>query len=152
MNSTTRAVAVAVTILMMIAANGSAQVASENSVVLAFQRAADDYAFLHRRLERRVEPLAGARQGDLFTPVVLVALRARIDRALRAHAHTAADVHAAELAKGFDLALPPCILAALPPLPSELEYRIVGRDLILFDPHASLVVDSLPRAVPDRLP
>lgn len=152
MNSITRAVAVAVTIVMMIAATGSAQVASENSVVLAFQRAVDNYVFLHRRLERRVEPMAESRPGDLFTPAVQVALRARIEKALRAHAQTAADLHAGELAKGAGLALRPCILAALPPLPAELEYRMAGRDLILFDTHARLIVDSLPGAVPDQLP
>lgn len=148
MSSITRVVAIA--LLMTIAATGSAQVASENSVVLAFQRATDTYAFLHRRLERRGEPIAEARQGEFFTPALQVVLRARIERALRAHAQTAVDVHGAELATGF--ALRPCILAALPSLPSELEYRMAGRDLVLFDRHASLIVDSLPGAVPDQLP
>ena len=44
---------------------------------------------------------------------------------------------------------PPCRLAALPPLPPELEYRIVGGDLVLIDTHASLIVDLLPRVLPD---
>lgn len=29
---------------------------------------------------------------------------------------------------------------------------MAGRDLVLFDKHASLIVDSLPGAVPDQLP
>ena len=38
----------------------------------------------------------------------------------------------------------PCILGALPRLPEELEYRIVGSDLVLIDVHAGLIVDILP--------
>lgn len=41
----------------------------------------------------------------------------------------------------------PCILQALPPLPPELEYRMVGTDLILIDVHAGLIVDILPYAL-----
>ena len=40
------------------------------------------------------------------------------------------------------------VLAALPPLPHELQYRFVGRDLVLVDTHADLVVDILRNAVP----
>jgi hypothetical protein len=43
---------------------------------------------------------------------------------------------------------PPTLLALLPPLPEELEYRIVTHHLILRDVEANLVVDVLPRAVP----
>ena len=38
----------------------------------------------------------------------------------------------------------PCILEALPRLPEELEYRIIGTDLVLIDVHAGLIVDILP--------
>ena len=41
----------------------------------------------------------------------------------------------------------PCVIAALPPLPPELQYRIVGDTLVLIDVHASLIVDLLPRAL-----
>jgi hypothetical protein len=37
----------------------------------------------------------------------------------------------------------PCLIDALPPLPSELQYRMVGGDLVLIDVHASVVVDIL---------
>lgn len=43
---------------------------------------------------------------------------------------------------------PPSLLLNLPRLPQELEYRIVGRDLILLDVKADLVVDYLPGALP----
>jgi hypothetical protein len=41
----------------------------------------------------------------------------------------------------------PTLLAALPPLPDELEYRLVGADLVLVDVPAGLVVDILRRAL-----
>lgn len=43
---------------------------------------------------------------------------------------------------------PPPVLAALPVLPVELQYRFVGRDLVLVDIEANLVVDVLPDALP----
>lgn len=39
-------------------------------------------------------------------------------------------------------------LAVLPPLPPELAYRFIGRDLVLVDVHANLVVDILDLALP----
>ena len=42
--------------------------------------------------------------------------------------------------------VPPQLIAALPPLPPELEYRIIGRSLVLWDHHANLIVDFLPGA------
>lgn len=40
--------------------------------------------------------------------------------------------------------VPPMLLATLPPLPEELEYRFVGRDLVLRDVKANLIVDFIP--------
>jgi hypothetical protein len=39
------------------------------------------------------------------------------------------------------------MLAALPGLPEELEYRFVGADLVLIDVPADLVVDILENAL-----
>ena len=36
---------------------------------------------------------------------------------------------------------PPSLLVNLPPLPPDLEYRVIGRDLILLDTKANLIVD-----------
>ena len=44
--------------------------------------------------------------------------------------------------------MPPSLLKVLPPLPKELEYRILGRYLILRDVDASLILDYVPAAVP----
>ena len=44
--------------------------------------------------------------------------------------------------------MPPALLKVLPPVPKELEYRILGRYLILRDVDASLILDYIPVAVP----
>jgi hypothetical protein len=44
--------------------------------------------------------------------------------------------------------MPPQLLAALPKLPEELEYRFIGERLILFDHHAHVIVDYVDRALP----
>jgi hypothetical protein len=43
--------------------------------------------------------------------------------------------------------VPPNLLASLPPLPKDLEYRIVGNDLILRDVHANVIIDFIPMAI-----
>ena len=42
--------------------------------------------------------------------------------------------------------VPPQVLTSLPKLPGELEYRFIGTSLILFDPHAHIIVDFMKRA------
>ena len=107
-----------------------------------------------------------ARQGDFFTPALTHLLRSRINDALSAHGFTAEDVRDAGRAEGVDYAsvalrvndtfpwmlavgMFPCVIDALPPLPPELQYRIIGDDLVLVDIHASLIVDILPGALTD---
>jgi hypothetical protein len=43
--------------------------------------------------------------------------------------------------------VPPSLLFKLPPLPDAVEYRFVGRHLILWDTKANLIVDILPDAI-----
>jgi hypothetical protein len=44
--------------------------------------------------------------------------------------------------------MPPDILAALPQLPEELEYRFVGDRLILLDTKAHVIVDYVDDVLP----
>lgn len=44
--------------------------------------------------------------------------------------------------------VPPDVLKTLPTLPDDIEYRFVGKHLILYDSLAGLVVDVLPNALP----
>lgn len=43
---------------------------------------------------------------------------------------------------------PPTLLLNLPKLPPEMDYHLVGRDLVLRDVAADLVVDLIPAAIP----
>jgi hypothetical protein len=43
--------------------------------------------------------------------------------------------------------MPPTVLLNLPKLPQGLEYRFVGKHLILFDSKANLIVDILRNAI-----
>jgi hypothetical protein len=44
---------------------------------------------------------------------------------------------------------PPTLLLNLPELPKGLEYRILGRELVLRDSDANIIVDYVPNALPD---
>ena len=44
--------------------------------------------------------------------------------------------------------MPPSILAALPRMPDDIEYRFIGIRLILLDVHAQLVADYMDAAIP----
>ena len=43
--------------------------------------------------------------------------------------------------------VPPQVLAQLPKLPEELEYRFIQTTLILFDSHAHIIADFVERAI-----
>jgi hypothetical protein len=43
---------------------------------------------------------------------------------------------------------PPTLLMNLPPLPADLDYRVIGHSLILRDIEANLIVDFIPNAIP----
>jgi hypothetical protein len=44
--------------------------------------------------------------------------------------------------------VPPNVLQALPRLPDNIEYRFVGKHLILRDSRANLIIDYMPNAIP----
>ena len=119
---------------------------------------------IHRAVHAMAAAVRAARStaqpGDFFTEPLAMELRARVADALARHGFTPADVRAAEAAEGIDsspllrvngpfpwlyaTSMFPCVLDALPPLPPELQYRIVGNTLVLIDVHADLIVDLLP--------
>jgi hypothetical protein len=43
--------------------------------------------------------------------------------------------------------VPPTLLLRLPKLPETIEFRFVGKALVLYDPRANLIVDYLPNAL-----
>lgn len=118
----------------------------------------------HHQHELREAILAqrtGAAEGDIFTPEIGAEFRRLIGVA-----YQGGDQHIHEsLKRGEPVKLkfrvnqeypddkplqsmPSSLLLSLPPLPPELEYRLVGRDLVLRDVGANLIVDFLRRAIP----
>lgn len=104
---------------------------------------------------------ASARQGDILGGTVADCLAATTRRHLKAHTakRTAKEGNPAEEGHGFKLAvnapyqseaplstMPPGLLSDLPKLPKGLEYRFVGKALILHDSDACLIVDYVPNA------
>lgn len=104
---------------------------------------------------------AGAQPGVIFTPEVQPYFIKIVqdDFALRSARDRKALIN--ELPKNMKVdtntvyptviplaTFPPALLRKLPDLPPELEYRIVGRSLILRDVKANLIVDILRDVVP----
>jgi hypothetical protein len=104
-----------------------------------------------------------AKIGDVFAPDIVDAFRQRIDEAIRQQGAAAEDL-LAEMASEATLFYPPLavnarfewsssattpgfLIAALPPLPDELQYRFVDGDLVLVDVPARLIVDIMPLAI-----
>jgi hypothetical protein len=103
-----------------------------------------------------------AKQGDIFFEEITKTFRRRIHEALRgadpaeylartkeddAPQQSAPAVNALYPGGGALQMMPPQMLRVLPPLPEGLEYRFIERDLILWDPHAVLIIDFIPNAV-----
>jgi len=97
-----------------------------------------------------------AREGDIFTPAVREAFRHASQAALggprsassRAYMQPGApnprmrlEVNSLYPDTEPVTAIPPELLAAYPPLPAEVAYRVVGRTLILLDVKSRLLVD-----------
>ena len=111
---------------------------------------------------RRARPKAA--QGDFFDKEATRVIRDRISAELRSPSSTVVidsiDDETAPIVRpsvhlrfpeGSALAtMPPSILRLLPPLPGELEYRIVGEYLVLRDVSAGLIIDFIPSAVPRK--
>ena len=109
-----------------------------------------------------VDARPNARAGGFFTPDIAELLLARLELAA-ATGRLVGQVYPAYL--GFNHRVPvpqvngripagrqkrplPGLIAELPALPEELEYRVVGSALMLVDVHADLVLDVLTDAVP----
>jgi hypothetical protein len=104
---------------------------------------------------------ATAKAGDIFGVELAAHIRdvIRKDWAKRSAADKAGVAHdippgaVADVNATYPSALPlatfpATLLAALPPLPEDLEYRFAGRHLILRDVKANIIVDVLPNVLP----
>jgi hypothetical protein len=125
---------------------------------------ADKVAETQETLASRTKAMRpSATQGEIFAPEVTAYFRKRISAVLagaegpkiRASLRHAEPVHGLalrvneEYPEGVPLqSAPPTLLSVLPILPDSLEYRIVGRSLVLRDVAPNLVVDFIPNALP----
>jgi hypothetical protein len=130
-----------------------------------------DVAELDRRRDALKQAIRTARpnakQGDLFTPPAAALFRklmakavegpdgVKVRRSLQS-AEPATAAQSAQIAVNRDYpnqegqplqSAPATLLQNLPVLPKGLEYRMVGRILVLRDTEANLVVDYLPNAL-----
>ena len=120
--------------------------------------------YQHALARKIAQARSGARQGDIFTRPVTRRFRAIIRGEFQGPAAQLArrtiqpddpskvvarlrvnDVYPEEIPL---TTTPPTLLSKLPPLPPELTYRIVGRDLTLKDTKAGMIVDLIPNAIP----
>ncbi len=126
-----------------------------NSSAPELNRASDVLAAAIQRARAKALP------GDVFVAPVQPVLKQRVVTVFRAEnlgsvlvniddtpASVAPKVH-----QRFPLAepmgtMPPSLLAALPPLPKSLEYRIIGQYLVLRDVEAALIIDFIPAVIP----
>jgi hypothetical protein len=104
----------------------------------------------------------GARRGDVFTGEsrrVILKLMTRVfggpdGRQLRASImdENPGDLRITVNSRYPDTVplstVPPQVLAGLPKLPDELEFRFIGRRLILMDVHAHIILDFIDNALP----
>lgn len=107
---------------------------------------------------------AGARPGNIFRVPITGLVKRRVEQVIQRDnlgpvlaniddeqvTVKTPTVHLRFPAASQMATMPPSLLATLPPLPKELEYRIVGSYLVLRDVDAALILDYIPAAVPRK--
>jgi hypothetical protein len=121
----------------------------------------DDPAEIRRAVRALAKKIrvarAGAKQGDMFTPAISVEFRKVLILQMNAHTWAAImDDNPGEFSNQINgtypdekplSTVPPNILSALPRLPDDIQYRFLGRHLILLDTRANLILDRIPYAI-----
>lgn len=123
----------------------------------------DRIAAAERALQARIQAARpGVKAGDIFTPNIRALFRRLLvpevegprgantrgslqDEAPGEFPFQVNGVYPKEQPLG---SVPPNILGTLPRLPEHLEYRFIGKHLILRDVRANLIVDYIPHAIP----
>ena len=108
--------------------------------------------------KRIIAARAGAKRGDIFTPEIATHFRRLVRPEVK-------DPDTKQLIKDDNpgaipfkvndpypsaaplSTVPPNVLASLPELPMEIEYRFVGKHLILRDARANIIIDYMPNAL-----
>jgi hypothetical protein len=99
----------------------------------------------------------GAKEGEIFTPPVAVEFRNALRLETNENTRAAImDDNPGEFPHRINgtypkkkplSTMPPGVLARLPPLPEDIQYRFLGRHLILLDTRANLILDRIPCAM-----
>jgi hypothetical protein len=104
-----------------------------------------------------------AKQGDIFSPEVAAFLATLIRQEYKRRSEPVLETRGDQQEELPDFepkvnqiyptthplaTFPPALLPVLPPLPEEIEYRIVRDHLILRDIEANVILDFIPGAVP----
>jgi len=111
-----------------------------------------------RALGKRIRVArAEAKQGDIFTPAISVEFRKALLLEMNTNTwETVMDDNPGRVSRAINRTypkrkpfstVPVNILARLPRLPDDIEYRFLGRDLILLDARASVILDRIPYAI-----
>jgi hypothetical protein len=111
-----------------------------------------------RALAKKIQAARhGAHEGDIFSPAISAEFKEVL--ALEMNANTWAaimDDNPGEFSHEINgiypdgkpySTVPGTILAALPALPDDVEYRFLGRHLILLDVRANVILDEIPYAI-----
>lgn len=111
-----------------------------------------------RALARKIRVArAAAKEGDLFSPTVSAQFRKALTLEIDAGAmalimdenpgNIEVRVNDSYPLRKTVTTMPPNVLAALPKLPPDMEYRFLGRHLVLVDTRASIIIDRIPYAI-----
>jgi hypothetical protein len=121
----------------------------------------DDAAEIRRTVDALAQHIraarAGAREGEIFTPAISVEFRKVLLLEMNAHTWAAImDDNPGEFSNPINRSypeerplstVPPNVLAVLPRLPDDIQYRFMGRHLILLDTRAGVILDRIPYAI-----
>ena len=100
---------------------------------------------------------AGAQEGEIFTPIISAEFRKVLRLEVNANTWAAImDDNPGEFANQINgtyseerplSTVPPNVLSVLPRLRADIQYRFVGRHLILLDTRARVILDRIPYAI-----
>ena len=117
---------------------------------------ADEIERFEHRLAERIRGARSSHRGQIFAPSMVRQVKHMLT--VRADAQTIAammddgpaefdvDVNDTYSKRRSLATMPPNILLTLPDLPRDIEYRFVGRHLILRDARANIIIDEIPFA------
>ena len=153
-----RTIAIGLMALALAHGSAAAQTAGEQAQILRdFQESVAEYTQRDRCLDMFPEAINAVTPAPrIFTPPVAMVFRQMIARSLAERDGVAAIDGVGAYAHPRVLnafpsdqlhEFPRALHDALPPLPTPLEYRLIGHDLVIRDKEADIIVGVLPNAV-----